>query len=137
MFAGGWGSGGRDHFDTGCPLYRLVRELADMRRKHECFRRGKLAPLYGASAGPGPLAYRLDGAAGERAITVYQVIARDAADVNDDSRIDVSDAIVALGLTLEYGILHIPNFAHGALYMVGAYLTFYSPPTWGLTSGWP
>jgi branched-chain amino acid transport system permease protein len=34
-------------------------------------------------------------------------------------------ALVALGLTLVYGILHIPNFAHGALYMVGAYIAFY------------
>lgn len=34
-------------------------------------------------------------------------------------------SLVALGLTLVYGILHIPNFAHGALYMVGAYLAFY------------
>ena len=34
-------------------------------------------------------------------------------------------ALVALGLTLVYGILHIPNFAHGALYMVGAYMAFY------------
>jgi branched-chain amino acid transport system permease protein len=34
-------------------------------------------------------------------------------------------ALVALGLTLVYGILHIPNFAHGALYMVGAYVAFY------------
>lgn len=33
-------------------------------------------------------------------------------------------ALVALGLTLVYGILHIPNFAHGALYMVGAYVAF-------------
>jgi branched-chain amino acid transport system permease protein len=32
-------------------------------------------------------------------------------------------SLVALGLTLVYGILHIPNFAHGALYMVGAYIT--------------
>lgn len=32
--------------------------------------------------------------------------------------------LVALGLTLVYGILHIPNFAHGALYMVGAFLSF-------------
>ncbi|MGX9134763.1 branched-chain amino acid ABC transporter permease [Rummeliibacillus sp. JY-2-4R] len=31
--------------------------------------------------------------------------------------------LVALGLTLIYGILHIPNFAHGALYMIGAYVT--------------
>jgi len=29
--------------------------------------------------------------------------------------------LVALGLTLVYGILHVPNFSHGALYMVGAY----------------
>lgn len=34
-------------------------------------------------------------------------------------------ALVALGLTLVYGILHIPNFAHGAFYMVGAYVSFY------------
>ncbi|MDQ0340897.1 branched-chain amino acid transport system permease protein [Caldalkalibacillus uzonensis] len=32
-------------------------------------------------------------------------------------------ALVALGLTLVYGILHVPNFAHGAFYMVGAYAT--------------
>jgi branched-chain amino acid transport system permease protein len=33
-------------------------------------------------------------------------------------------ALVALGLTLIYGILEIPNFAHGALYMIGAYFSF-------------
>ncbi len=40
-------------------------------------------------------------------------------------------ALVALGLTLVYGILHIPNFAHGALYMVGAYAAFYLVGTLG------
>jgi len=34
-------------------------------------------------------------------------------------------ALVALGLTLVYGILHVPNFAHGAFYMAGAYVMFY------------
>lgn len=34
-------------------------------------------------------------------------------------------AIVALGLTLVYGILNVPNFAHGHLYMLGAYVTFF------------
>lgn len=33
-------------------------------------------------------------------------------------------ALVALGLTLVYGVMRIPNFAHGGLYMVGAYLAF-------------
>jgi branched-chain amino acid transport system permease protein len=30
-------------------------------------------------------------------------------------------SLVALGLTLVYGILHVPNFAHGAFYMAGAF----------------
>ena len=34
-------------------------------------------------------------------------------------------ALVALGLTLVYGILHIPNFSHGALFMAGAYVAFF------------
>lgn len=32
-------------------------------------------------------------------------------------------AIVAVGLTLVMGMLHIPNFAHGHLYMLGGYVT--------------
>jgi branched-chain amino acid transport system permease protein len=32
-------------------------------------------------------------------------------------------SLVALGLTIVYGILQIPNFAHGALYMMGGYVT--------------
>jgi branched-chain amino acid transport system permease protein len=34
-------------------------------------------------------------------------------------------ALVALGLTLIYGILHIPNFAHGQAYMWAAYFSFF------------
>ncbi|MFW5937153.1 MAG: branched-chain amino acid ABC transporter permease, partial [Desulfosalsimonas sp.] len=41
-------------------------------------------------------------------------------------------AIVALGLTLVMGILHIPNFAHGHLYMLGGYLLFFFGATIGL-----
>jgi branched-chain amino acid transport system permease protein len=33
-------------------------------------------------------------------------------------------AMVALGLTLIFSILEIPNFAHGSLYMIGAYISF-------------
>ncbi|AFZ66763.1 branched-chain amino acid ABC transporter permease [Deinococcus peraridilitoris] len=33
-------------------------------------------------------------------------------------------SLVALGLTLVFGVLKIPNFAHGALYMAGAYVTY-------------
>ncbi len=40
-------------------------------------------------------------------------------------------AMVALGLTLIFSILEIPNFAHGALYMIGAYFTFVLISSWG------
>lgn len=40
-------------------------------------------------------------------------------------------ALVALGLTLVYGILHVPNFAHGAFYMVGAFAAFHLMNAWG------
>lgn len=33
-------------------------------------------------------------------------------------------SLVALGLTLVYGIMHIPNFAHGAFYMVGGFVAY-------------
>ena len=34
-------------------------------------------------------------------------------------------SLVALGLTLIYGILHIPNFAHGHKYMLAAFTSFF------------
>ena len=40
-------------------------------------------------------------------------------------------SLVALGLTLVYGILHIPNFAHGALYMIGAYMAWFMAASLG------
>ena len=33
-------------------------------------------------------------------------------------------SLVALGLTLIYGTMHVPNFAHGQLFMLGAYLAY-------------
>ena len=34
-------------------------------------------------------------------------------------------ALVALGLTLQYSIMHILNFAHGDIYMLGGFLSYY------------
>lgn len=34
-------------------------------------------------------------------------------------------ALVAIGLTLIFGVLRVVNFAHGALFMLGAYVTYY------------
>jgi len=41
-------------------------------------------------------------------------------------------SLVALGLTLVYGILHVPNFAHGAFYMTGAFAGYYLITALGL-----
>ena len=41
-------------------------------------------------------------------------------------------SLVALGLTLVYGILHVPNFAHGAFYMTGAFAGYYLMAALGL-----
>jgi branched-chain amino acid transport system permease protein len=41
-------------------------------------------------------------------------------------------SLVALGLTLVYGIMHVPNFAHGAFYMAGAYAAFFLMSSFGL-----
>lgn len=39
-------------------------------------------------------------------------------------------ALVALGLTLVYGTMGIPNFAHGHIYMLGAYAAFFAITVW-------
>mgnify|MGYP001305832027 CR=1 FL=1 len=41
-------------------------------------------------------------------------------------------ALMALGLTLLYGVMDILFFAHGAMYMLGAYSTFYLCEIFGL-----
>lgn len=41
-------------------------------------------------------------------------------------------SLAALGLTLVFGVLRIPNLAHGALYMVGAYVTYFALTSYGI-----
>lgn len=41
-------------------------------------------------------------------------------------------ALIALGLTLIYGVLHIINFAHGALLMLGLYAVYYLNVQFGI-----
>lgn len=41
-------------------------------------------------------------------------------------------ALIALGYTMVYGIVQLINFAHGDIYMVGAYVAFFSAGTFKL-----
>lgn len=60
MFAGGHGSGGRDHFDTGAPMYRWLQGAIALRRDNPVFSRGRPTVLVASAAGPGPIAWRTD-----------------------------------------------------------------------------
>lgn len=42
-------------------------------------------------------------------------------------------ALVALGYTMVYGIIKLINFAHGDIYMLGAYMGFFASTTLGLS----
>jgi branched-chain amino acid transport system permease protein len=44
-------------------------------------------------------------------------------------------ALIALGYTMVYGIVRLINFAHGDVFMVGAYLGFFALASWHLP--WP
>jgi len=40
--------------------------------------------------------------------------------------------LIALGLTLLFGMMNVINFAHGAIYMLGAFVVYYFFARWGL-----
>ena len=41
-------------------------------------------------------------------------------------------AMLSLGLAVIFGLLGIVNFAHGALYMIGAYVAWYAMEQFGI-----
>lgn len=45
--------------------------------------------------------------------------------------------LAAVGLTLIFGVLDVLNFAHGSLYMLGAYFTFFLVGATGILAGIP
>jgi glycosidase len=68
MFAGGFGSGGRDHFDVEAPLYRAVAGMVALRRANPELSRGTPSVIASNAAGPGVLAWTMRGdAEAERA----------------------------------------------------------------------
>ncbi len=60
LFAAGWGSGGRDRFDTQAPLYRHIAAVAALRRENRLFSRGVPTVLHADAARAGAIAWRTD-----------------------------------------------------------------------------
>ena len=61
MFAAGIGSGGRDRFDDGAPLYRFLRNATTLRREHRVLSRGVPRVVFENSAGAGALVWAMEG----------------------------------------------------------------------------
>ena len=60
MFAAGYGSGGRDHFDVDAPMFRFLQQAIALRRGDALFSRGRPTVLAAAQNGPGVMAWRID-----------------------------------------------------------------------------
>ena len=43
--------------------------------------------------------------------------------------------LIASGMTLIFGVLHVLNFAHGAIYLFGAYMCYAFTSTFSKTAG--
>jgi glycosidase len=59
MFAAGWGSGGKDHFDTTAALYQDIAAMSALRKSHRVFSRGRPQVLRANAAQPGALAWKM------------------------------------------------------------------------------
>lgn len=59
MFAAGWGSGGRDRFDTQAPLYRDIAAMAALRKGHKVLSRGLPEVLWSEPSQAGGVAWAM------------------------------------------------------------------------------
>ncbi len=60
MFAAGYGSGGRDHFDTTTPQFRYLQRAIALRRSDSLFSRGTPHVLDAQANGPGAIGWRVE-----------------------------------------------------------------------------
>jgi glycosidase len=76
MFAGGFGSGGRDRFDTAAPLYGFLQRAIALRRGHRVFSRGVPAVFTANPAAPGAFGYTMTHD-GEAAVVLFNTSDRE------------------------------------------------------------
>ncbi|BCT93263.1 alpha-amylase [Lysobacter helvus] len=75
MFAGGYGSNGRDHFDAEAPLAQYLKQVIALRRSDKVFSRGTPKVVRDSPVGPGVLAYTMRGADGDARLVVFNTAA--------------------------------------------------------------
>jgi glycosidase len=60
MFADGYGSGGKNHFNTDSEYFNLLKKIISVRKENPFFRNGKLTVLRDSKNGPGIFAYKME-----------------------------------------------------------------------------
>jgi glycosidase len=59
MFESGFGSGGRERFDTSTPTFRFIKRITQLRREHPVLSRGVPAIIEANAAAPGAFGYTM------------------------------------------------------------------------------
>jgi len=103
MFAAGFGSGGRDRFDTDAPLFRFLQQAIALRRSDALFSRGRPTVVAAAEQGPGVVAWRIDHGA-DAALVVFNTAGHavlvDALDLGQSASLQL-DPLLATGMTCD------------------------------------
>ncbi|BDU51427.1 alpha-amylase family glycosyl hydrolase [Haliovirga abyssi] len=60
MFAEGFGSGGKDHFDENNDAYKFLQSIIKIRKENAVFRRGKLSVIKDTNTGAGIFSYKME-----------------------------------------------------------------------------
>lgn len=77
MFKTGYGSDGKDHFDSATPMFKAIQAMANLRKSNKVLSHGRPTVLKDNPAGPGILAYRMqDGA--DQALVIFNTADSDA-----------------------------------------------------------
>ena len=58
MFAGGYGSAGKNHFDEMSPMFQFIQSLSNARRSNPVLTQGNLTVLHDSQGAPGALVYQ-------------------------------------------------------------------------------
>lgn len=59
MFAHGYESGGKDHYNKNTDMYRIIQDLTQLRKNTNAFRHGIAEEVYSDDIGPGALIYKV------------------------------------------------------------------------------
>ncbi len=70
MFADGFSSEGKDHFNSETPGYRWIKALADLRKSNPVFSRGTMTVIQDSSSGAGIFVYTMEGQ-GKKAFVIF------------------------------------------------------------------